>query len=82
MEKFKVEVATMQQLDKELNTSVYMNTYESLAGMIYESDNPEDENFYDSEGNVLHFASAELEEIVEAGLKEYKARKTKKWEFS
>lgn len=78
----KVEAETMQQLDKELNTSVYMNTYESMSGLIYESDDPEDENFYDSEGNVLHFASAELEEIVEAGKEEYCSKQTKKWEFS
>jgi len=30
-----------------------MDTYESLAGLIYESDNAEDENFYNCEGKIL-----------------------------
>jgi hypothetical protein len=49
----KVEAATLQQLDQELGTTVHMDTYESLAGLMYESENPEDENFYDFEGKVL-----------------------------
>lgn len=51
----KVEVTLLQQLDHELNTSIHTDTYYSLSGLVYESDNPEDENFYDSEGNVIHF---------------------------
>jgi hypothetical protein len=73
----KVEVATLGQLDHELNTTVHMDTYESLCGLVYESDNPDDENFYDSEGNILHFASSELEEIIEVGLQEYRYGLTK-----
>ena len=53
----KVEVATLGQLDQELGTTVHMDTYESLAGLVYESENAEDENFYDSDGNILYFAS-------------------------
>jgi len=49
----KVEVATLGQLDYELGTTVHMDTYESLAGLVYESENPEDYNFYDSEGKIL-----------------------------
>lgn len=49
----KVEVATLAQLDYELNTTVHMDTYESLAGLVYESENPEDENFYNFEGKIL-----------------------------
>ncbi len=73
----KVEVATLQQLDNQLNTTVHMDTYESLAGLVYESENVEDENFYDSEGNILYFASPELEEVIEAGLQEYRDGLTK-----
>jgi len=73
----KVEISTLQQLDHELKTTVHMDTYESLAGLVYESDDEEDENFYDSEGNVLHFASTELEEIIEVGLQEYRDGLTK-----
>jgi hypothetical protein len=73
----KVEVATLAQLDYELNTTVHMDTYESLAGLVYESDNDEDYNFYDSDGNILYFASSELDEIIEAGLQEYKNGLTK-----
>jgi hypothetical protein len=49
----KAEIETLTQLDYELGTTVYMDTYESLSGLIYESENPEDENFYDFEGKVL-----------------------------
>jgi hypothetical protein len=73
----KVEISTLQQLDYELGTTVYMDTYESLAGLVYESENAEDENFYGSEGNVLYFASAELEEVIEIGLQEYRDGLTK-----
>jgi hypothetical protein len=44
---------------------------------VYESENVEDENFYDSEGNILYFASPELEEVIEAGLQEYRDGLTK-----
>jgi hypothetical protein len=49
----KVEVATLGQLDYELGTTVHMDTYESLCGLIYESENPEDYNFYNFEGKIL-----------------------------
>ena len=49
----KVEVSTLQQLDQELKTTVHMDAYGSLAGLIYESENLEDENFYDLEGKIL-----------------------------
>jgi len=49
----KVEAVILQQLDYELGTTVHMDTYKSLAGLIYESDNAEDENFYNCEGKIL-----------------------------
>jgi uncharacterized protein YacL (UPF0231 family) len=73
----KVEVATLAQLDHELGTTVYMDTYESLCGLIYESENEEDYNYYDSDGNVLYFASCELEDVIETGLQEYRDGLTK-----
>jgi len=54
----KVEPAVMQQLDYELNTTVHMSTYERMAGLIYVPDDSEseNENFYNSDGNVIDFS--------------------------
>jgi len=49
----KVEAAQLAQLDQELGTTVHLDTYESLSGLIYESENTEDENFYNFEGKII-----------------------------
>lgn len=49
----KVEAVILQELDRELGTNIHMEIYQSLAGLVYESDDPEDYRFYDFDGNVI-----------------------------